>query len=763
MEAFASASRIRKIAMLGNYEPRQCGIATFTTHLSDAIVNARPEVECTVLAMNEPGKRHDYPARVGFELSQNEVRSYRRAADYLNEAQVDVLSLQHEYGIFGGPAGAHLLTFLRELQMPIVTTLHTILAEPSAEQRTVMDELVRISQRLIVMSTQGARLLREVHGVPAEKIDLIHHGIPDVPPAELSKAELGLMGKSVLMTFGLLSPDKGIENVIDAMPSILASYPNVVYIVLGATHPHIREHHGEAYREALEERARTLGVEQSVIFHDRFVSQNELTQFLSAADIYITPYLKPEQITSGTLAYAVGSGKAVVSTPYWYATELLDEGRGVLVPWRNPEAISTAINGLLGDDQGRLTMCERARDFGQQMRWPVVATQYFSSFDRALRSSPARARPVRKPDSIIPRPRELPELNLTYLTLMTDSTGLLQHGVMNVPRYEDGYCIDDNARALMLMASLEETGREDADTIRSLSARYLAFVHYAFNGKLGRFRNFMSYSRQFLEECGSEDSHARTLWALGTVVARGRDPAKKSLSAELFRNALPVVANFTSPRAWAYTLLGIDEYLRVQGDHATAHLRDLLANKLTDLYRRTSTPDWLWFEDRLTYANARLPQALIRTGAATRDDEMLSMGMRTLDWLQSIQITDDGTFSPVGCDGFYVRGGVKADFDQQPIEACATVCACLDASRATGETRFRAHARRAFNWFLGQNLLQVPLFDAATGGCCDGLHADRRNENQGAESTLSFLTALSEMRGAERVVVTRQRTADARV
>jgi len=677
--------------------------------------------------------------------------AYRRAADFLNVNGVDVVCMQHEYGIFGGKAGSHVLALLRELRMPIVTTLHTILGAPAPAQRAVMDEIVELSERVVVMSAHGATLLNDVYGVPDHKIDLIPHGIPDVPSATRSKDQLGVEGKFVILTFGLLSPDKGIEHVIDALPAILARYPETVYLVLGATHPHVKERQGETYRLMLEIRARRLGVDSNIIFHDRFVSLGELVEFLSAADIYVTPYLNPEQITSGTLAYAVGAGKAVISTPYLYARELLGDGCGILVPWRDPEAIAREVVDLLGDDAKRLALCERAAAHGRSMRWPVVARRYMESFERSRTEHAERRRTVFQAKTLATRPTDLPEINLEHVLLMSDQTGMLQHASFNVPQYDDGYCLDDNARALLLMALVEDAGAEDGKIVRALAARYLAFVSHAFDSAHGRFRNFMSYARQWVEERGSEDSHGRALWALGTVVGRSSDPGKQSLGGELFHAALPSVAAFTSPRAWAFTLLGIDEYLRAfEGDSNVQAVRTLLAQRLLDLFRRSSGSKWPWFEDRVTYSNARLPQALIVSGAWMEDEEMTDAGTRSLQWLADIQCSEDGYFSPIGSNGFYRRGAPKALFDQQPVEACAMVSACLQAARLTGEGRWVQHARRAFGWFLGQNHLQQSLYDATTGGCRDGLHADRVNENQGAESTLSFLLALAEMRSADR-------------
>ena len=751
MNTVFAADSVRKLAVVGNHLPRHCGIATFTSDLSNALALEYPALDCFVLAMNDPGKRYAYPSRVRFEIAESDLGAYRQAADYLNVNNVDAVCVQHEYGIFGGKAGSHLLALLRELRMPIVTTLHTILAEPNGDQRQVMDELTRISERIVVMSDMGADLVRDVHGVPERKIDRIPHGIHELPFANGSKDHLGVEGKTVLLTFGLLSPDKGIENVIDALPAILARHPETVYIVLGATHPHVKAGSGETYRLMLEARARRLGVDSSIIFHNRFVSDAELAEFLSAADVYITPYLKPEQITSGTLAYAVGSGKAVVSTPYWYAKELLADGHGVLVPWRDPGAIAREVNDLLSDDARRMAIRERAFARGRRMVWPAVARQYVESIARAKAERADRLRTAFQTKTLAARPAELPVVDLTHVRALTDDTGILQHARFSVPRYVDGYCLDDNARALLLTALLEEEGTEDRQSLRALSSRYLAFVHHAFNTDAGRFRNFMTYGRRWTEERGSEDSHGRALWALGAVVRRSADAGRRSLAGELFHAALPAVTRFTSPRAWSFALLGIDEYLRAfQGDSGVQSTGAELAARLLTRFEDASRGDWPWFEDCVTYSNARLSQAILTAGKWMGNEKMVSVGLRSLDWLVTQQTSPEGYFAPIGSNGFYARGGARAWFDQQPVEACATVSACLDAHRITGNVRWSREASRAFLWFLGQNQRQAIVYDAITGGCRDGLHADRPNENEGAESTLSFLLALSEMRAASR-------------
>lgn len=737
---------VRHVALLGNALPRHCGIATFTSDLRMALSEEKLELQCGIIAMNDLGRRHQYEEEVLFEIAEGDMSAYRRAADFLNVGGFDVLCLQHEYGIFGGRAGGHILGTLGRLRMPIVTTLHTVLSEPSPDQRKVMDTILHLSSRVVVMSRAGVEILIELHGVSPDKIDLIPHGIPTLPDRDKSRARLRSNDSLQLLTFGLLSPDKGLEYVIDALPAVVARFPNTRYVILGATHPKVCDSQGETYRRSLQIRAEKLGVSDHVEFHDRFVSAQALGEFLSAADVYLTPYLNPEQITSGTLAYAVGTGKPVISTPYRYAQELLAEDRGIVVPYRDSGAISEALLRLLGDPEELRALGARAKVLGAEMAWSSVATSYKSTFEVAHAEFSARrkSRALRLPwrGSQV----ELPEMNLRHVEALTDDTGILQHAVFSVPRYEDGYCIDDNARALLLTSLLDETGTDDLAKGRTLSSRYLAFVSHAFNPETSRFRNFMSYSRQWNESSGSEDSHGRTLWALGTVIGQAREPGRKSLAGQLFHDALHAVSDFASPRAWAFTLLGIFEYMKAyEGDREIESVQRSLSTRLLSRFSRTFDQAWPWCEERLTYDNARLPQALIVSGRSLGDDELIRSGVGALTWLCNVQQSGSGTFSPVGSNGFYQRGTAKARFDQQPIEACATVSACLDAWRVTGDEVWAREMWRAFRWFLGENDINTPLYDPLTRGCRDGLHPDRANENQGAESTLSFLLALADM------------------
>jgi glycosyltransferase involved in cell wall biosynthesis len=746
-----------RIAVIGNYLPRQCGIATFTTDLCSAISAEYGTARLLALPVNDTEQGYDYPARVRWSLTQDEVKSYEDAAEFLNFNNIDMVCLQHEYGIFGGPAGSHILHLMRALKMPVVTTLHTVLREPNPDQRMVMAEIAELSDRLIVMSQLSSQFLQESFKVPGSKIDMVPHGVPDLPflDPNFYKDRFGVEGKAVLLTFGLLSPNKGIENVIQALPQILAKHTNVAYIVAGATHPHILRREGDRYRESLQALAKEVGVESKVIFFNRFVSPEEMAEFIGAADIYITPYRHEAQVVSGTLAYALGAGKAIISTPYWHAIELLDDRRGALVPFQDPTAIANKTIELLDTPAIRHAMRKRAYLFAREMVWKRVAQGYMESFARVRNDRMENPQVQFSARASKKLPDRLPRLHLNHLHRLTDDTGMLQHSIFTIPNRKEGYTTDDNARALILTVLLEQlatTGSVSPGLIApELSSQYLAFLEHAFNPATARFRNFLGYNRRWIEANGaahaSEDCHGRALWALGTVLGRSRDPGLRGAAGRLFEYSLPAALEFSSPRAWAYTLLGIQEYLdSYPGDRDAQRVRSALAQRLLQMYESVRSPDWNWFEDVLAYGNARLPQALLLVGSAGSDDRMISAGLDALDWLVTLQRCEtNGHFVPIGSQGFYRKGGEKARFDQQPIEAAGAVSACLEAYRATGDRRWRGAASSAFNWFLGENDLQLPLYDSATGGCRDGLHPDRANQNQGAESTLSFLMALLEM------------------
>lgn len=738
--------RINSVAVIGNYSPRQCGIATFTTDLVEALSTEAPGINCWAVAMNDTAEGYAYPEKVRFEVNQNRLNDYSVASEFLNIGHTDIVCVQHEYGIFGGPAGSHILKLLAGLRMPIVTTLHTVLKEPDPEYHEVICRLSDLSDKLIVMSRKAVDFLKDIYDVPEEKIAFIHHGIPDTPfmDPNFYKDQFGVEGKKVLLTFGLISPNKGIENVLQALPAVIKKHPDLTYIILGATHPHILKSHGDEYRINLQQLVRKLGISEHVIFQNRFVDQKELCEFLSIADIYVTPYLEEAQITSGTLAYAMGTGKAVISTPYWYATEMLAEGRGRIVPFKNPDAIAEQVIDLLDNDVTRNAIRKKAYTFCREAIWKEVARRYLEVFGEVQLHRSRHPRPrhlyVENIKSITNF--ELPEMKLDHLKTLTDDTGILQHAIYTIPDRNHGYCTDDNARALMVAAMGRKYLLTDSAYFDSLINQYLSFLMDAFNVEKGRFRNFMTYARQWTEEMGSEDAHGRALWGLGRAVAFLDNRGQMAMSTTLFNQAMKAVEHFSSPRAIAFALVGIHAYLqKFSGDSEVRRVREVLADRLFNQFRNNATNSWPWLENALNYANGKLPHALLVSGQGMQRSDMIDIGLMSLKWLLTIQI-ERGHFVPIGNNGWYKQGGPKARFDQQPEEANAMIDVCIEAFDITRDKTWFDNAVMCFNWFLGHNDLNMPLYDPKTGGCRDGLMADGINQNEGAESTLAWLLSL---------------------
>ncbi|MEQ1770322.1 MAG: glycosyltransferase family 4 protein [Devosia sp.] len=740
-----------RLALIGNSLPRRCGIATFTTDLQQALADGLPKGSTSIIAMNDGDRNYNYPPTVEFEVRADSLRDYVDAAKFINRGSFDVVSLQHEFGIFGGDTGAHILALLDRLTVPVVTTLHTVLTDPNAAQRRVFSRIIAASARVIVMAEMGRKLLIERYQIDPGKIEVIAHGIPDFDFVEpdAAKAALGFADKTVILTFGLLSPNKGIEVMIDAMSAVLAVKPDAVYVVLGATHPNLVREQGECYRESLVARAAALGIADRVIFLDQFVDRPTLLQHISMCDIYVTPYLNREQMTSGTLAYSFGLGKAVVSTPYWHAVELLADGRGCLVPFGDAAATGSAIAGLLADEPRRQAMRRRAFKASRSMTWEETADRYLATFEsvRSMAVGPVVGAGTAQAT------RSTPSIGLGHLEVMTDDTGLLQHALFTVPDRRHGYCVDDNARALLLTTMLAKLGEQQIG--ETITSRYAAFVQHAWNADIKRFRNFMSFERSWLEEQGSEDSHGRTLWALGATARHDENRSRRRWAEQLFSDAYAIAESFDSPRAATFTLLGLHNYCAAVSDPAASALRLRLADRLLVLFQQVETPNWVWFEEGLAYDNARLCEAMILTGKATGVGAYLDTGLRALGWLLERQTSASGLFQPVGTEGFADVREVPRAFDQQPVEAAATIAACVAAYGATGESKWEPAAGHAFSWFLGKNDLGEPLVDVETGSCRDGLHPDRRNENCGAESVLSYLLSLADIRRLDRMNATR--------
>ncbi|RMF96973.1 MAG: glycosyltransferase [Candidatus Schekmanbacteria bacterium] len=742
-------SSLKSVALIGNYLPRRCGIATFTSDLLRGLSLEAPDTSFWAIAMNDIPEGYPYPSEVRFEVRQRELIDYTLASDFLNMNNVDIVNLQHEYGIFGGDCGSNIINLLSNLRMPVVTTLHTVLEQPSDEQKEVLISIAKLSNRLVVMSEHAKEILKKVFGIPYEKIVMIHHGIPDVPFVDPNyyKDQFGVEGRRVILTFGLLSPNKGIEYMIDAMPEIVKRFPDCVYIILGATHPHVKKEHGESYRIFLQRKARELGVENHLIFHNRFVELKELCEFLGAADIYVTPYLNKQQIVSGTLAYSLGAGKAVISTPYWYAEEMLADGRGRIVSFRDSKALAENVINLFSNEVERHSMRKRAYIYCRNMIWKEVSRRYLDVFEEVRSEMEGKAKPVFKTKTLEKTLFDLPQPKLDHLLRLTDDVGILQHAKYIIPDRFHGYCTDDNARALIAVLMAQEFVAEE-DLLIELMCKYLSFLHYAFNEKNGRFRNFMNYERKWLDEKGSDDSYARAIWALGATVGLSKFENIAGYALTLFKKSLSAALEFKYYHPISFSIIGIQEYLkRFGGDSEARRARELLASKLKELYHIHSSDDWQWVSDKVTWGSGKVAQALIMAGQWIPDNEMMEIGLKILEWLMKHQ-TDNVNkyFAPVGNNGWFEKNSVKARFDQQPIEALSMIEACREAYNVTREEKWISFARLCIEWFLGRNDANAPLYDYITGGCCDGLMASGINQNQGAESTLCWLISLFNMR-----------------
>ena len=739
-------SRVQHIALIGNFLPRKCGIATYTTDTYRALTDRFPDLRVDVYAMDDHPGRYSYPAEVTASIAQDDRLAYHDAARAIEASGAQAVWLQHEYGIFGGAAGEHILALLDRVSAPLIVTLHTVLEQPNADERRVLEALLKRAARVIVMAERGRDILARIYNADARKVVMIPHGVPDrafADPADF-KARFGWEGRKVVLTFGLLAPGKGIETLIEALPAVVAAEPSTLYVVLGATHPNLVAHEGEAYRDGLKKLAAELGVEGNIAFVDRFVEHDELLDYLQAADVYVTPYTNPAQITSGTLSYAVGVGKAVVSTPYVHATEILADDHGRLVDFGDSAAFAREIGALLSDDAGRRALSERAYARGRTMIWPRLAETALAEIaaivaakpHRITRSSP-RLAPL-KPD-------------LTAVERMSDATGILQHAIYSVPDRRHGYCIDDNARALMLVSQMAELSDDVRDRWTTI---YASFVQHAWNPDARRFRNFMNFDRTWCEDMGSEDSNGRALWSLGITARDAGHVKHRDWAGSMFDMTAEMAFDLGSPRAQAFAMLGAAAMLETRPQHALARsILDRFGDELMALLEAARRPEWSWFEIVLAYDNARLPEALIRGGEALGRDDMIARGMETLDWIVGRQTSPEGRFRAIGTESFGRPYAEPAAFDQQPLEAQATIDACAAAFAATRDRRWIEEAQRAYRWFLGANDLDLPLASPQDGGCFDGLMPHGLNRNQGAESILALqlascaISALSKQTG----------------
>jgi glycosyltransferase involved in cell wall biosynthesis len=725
-----------KLAYIGTYPPRECGIGTFTKNLfNSTVTNYKSEThnEGLVIALNDHEQTYPYPEEVKLTIRQEHQRDYLKAAKFINISGADICVLEHEFGIYGGQNGAYILPLLYRLEIPLVVTLHTILKTPSYNEKAVLQEICKMAHKIVVMSHKAIEFLTTIYDVDVEKIEYIEHGVPDIQFDQVqSKKEFKLDNKKFLLTFGFIGRNKGIETVINALPKVVEKHPETLYLVLGKTHPNVLRQSGEEYRNYLQRLVKSLKLDDHVLFLNEFVNQEELFKYLSASDIYITPYLNEAQITSGTLAYAIGVGSAVISTPYWHASELLADGRGKLFDFGNSDELSKIFMELLDNPKVRKEMRQKAYDYGRTIIWPKSGAKYVALAERLLEGRP---KVVVKNETTID-PLVLPPFSLAHIKRLTDDTGIIQHAKFGIPNLKEGYCLDDNARAL-LMVLMAYRQKKDALALE-LAPIYMSYIHYMQN-KDGTFRNFLSFSRNFLDETGSEDSFGRTIWALGFLLAHAPNDAYYQNGKLVFFNASPNFEKLQSIRAIANTMIGISYYLRSNpGDDAMTERLRKLAGKIIRQYDEVSTPDWRWFETLLAYDNGILPLALLHSAEILHDDRIKEVALESMNFLAEKSFKD-GYLSIIGNKNWFKKEGERSTYAQQPVDALAMVLMYHQAFHVTNDKEYLKKLFTCFLWFLGENDIRMSLFDFETKGCCDGIEESGINRNQGAESSLAYL------------------------
>jgi len=731
-----------KIAYISTYPPRECGIATFNQNLMRAISANFPERKSLsqggfVVAVNdsESLQEYEYPQEVKYVIRQNHQKDYIRAANYINTSEADVCIMEHEFGIYGGESGIYILPLLNRLEKPLISILHTVLREPSYVQKIIVREIAEQSSKIIVMSNRAVEFLTTIYDIPAEKIQIIEHGVPDLEEPEVNPV-LNIScfkDKKVMLTFGLLSRNKGLEVVIKALPKIVAKHPDVMYVVLGNTHPGVVKHSGEEYRDSLKSLAAQLKVSNHLAFINKFVTEEELINYLTACAIYVTPYHNEAQITSGTLSYAVGAGAAVVSTPYWHATELLADNRGRLFDFKDADALADNVNELLDNQATISEIKQNAYEYGLHLRWPVVGAEYIKVAQEANNRHDFRDKILR--NSIVD-PEIMPTFNLAHVIRLTDDTGIVQHAKYGIPNLKEGYCLDDNARALIM--ALMAYQRNKSPEAFELLPVYLSYIHYMQTDD-GNFRNFLSFDRRYLDEVGSEDSFGRTIWALGYLIGCSQHNSYREFAMELFQRSYPHFKKLEHLRGMANTVIGISLYLKaIPTDEGMMQELIRLTTPLVEAYEKTASPDWQWFEEKMTYDNAILPLALLHSYEITSNEKVKKIALESMAFLDKLTLSN-GYLSPIGNDGWYYRGGSFPTFDQQAIETMAMVLMHFQAYETMRKPEYIEKMFLSYKWFLGENTLRAPLYDHETKGCCDGLMPTGINRNQGAESTLAYM------------------------
>jgi glycosyltransferase involved in cell wall biosynthesis len=713
-----------KICFLSNFPPKECGIATFTQDLITSLNKKfNPKVKSRVIALNEESSIYNYDSRVIMQMNKDYLEDYINMAKKINRSdKIKLVCIQHEFGIFGGEYGSYIIPFLETIEKPVVVTFHSVLPEPNNLRKNVVKFICDKSAAVIVMAESAVDILNRDYGVSRNKVHVILHGIPDTPmkPAEPLKKKLRLENKIVLSTFGLLSRGKGIEYMIKALPYLVKKYPNILYVIIGETHPVIRKREGEEYRNYLVDLVKKLKLQDNVKFYNKYLDLNEIIEYLLATDIYICTNLEKNQIVSGTLSYALGCGKAVVSTPNIYAEEVLSNDRGVLAEFQNPKSFADGIDKLLSDEKWKKRIEQNAYAFGRSMIWSNVASSYLHLFNKVVK--------LREETT-----EKYPKIKLNHLKNLTDEIGCIQFSKLSTPDSSSGYTVDDNARALIVSTIHDRL--YNSEISKELSSTYLNFLERVHDEE-GKF-NDMTYEDNKLIRT-SEDAIGRTLWALGHFINNSNNEEHISKAKIMFDKSHPHIQEDSSPRAKAFSIIGLYHYYKKYNNEAILSKIKQLVDTLVESYKKESTEEWNWFESYLTYSNSKLPEVLFLAYNLTKNPEYLEIAEKTLKFLTNLVFFKD-ELSPIGQNGWYNRNGIRSFFDQQPIDASSMVQTYLTAYAITNNDNYYNNAVLAFNWFLGKNHLKQMIYNDVTGGCHDGLSKSSINLNQGAESTIEYL------------------------
>jgi glycosyltransferase involved in cell wall biosynthesis len=727
-----------KFAFIGTYPPQKCGIGTFTHNLIKSLAdnygynNLFPNLY--VIAVSDNEQEYKYPSEVSFVVNQNNQRDYVSAAKFINYNKADVCVLEHEFGIFGGESGVYILSLVSRIEIPLIVTFHTVIREPSHIQKVIVQELSSKAYKIIVMSRKAVKFLLEIYNIPEDKIEVIEHGVPvgNVFHRDTAREKFNFTNKTALFTFGLLSRNKGIETVIKALPKVVEKHKNILYVVLGNTHPKVLSRYGEEYREYLLRLVKEYGLEDYVYFYKNFVPEDQLMEYLYAADIYITPYLNEAQITSGTLSYAIGAGTAVISTPYWHAEELLADGRGILFDFHNHEQLGDILLDLLDNRHKIEQLREAAIEYGHKLKWPKIGAKYI----KVAKSAVEKFVFVQKEKRTILDPYLLPDFTLAHIKRLTDDTGIVQHAKYGIPNLKEGYCLDDNARAL-LMTAMAHFKNKTNDTAKLMPV-YLSYIHYMQNEN-GSFRNFLSFNRNYLDKTGSEDSFGRTIWALGFLIYGFPKDSYHLLGLDIFMKSLPFFKKLIHLRGIANTIIGMSYYLkRFPEDRTARDTMHELTYKLINIYNAGKSAGWNWFEDILTYDNAIIPLSIFHSAEVFGDEAILKTAVESSAFLESVTMKN-AYLKPVGSNKWFRKGGACSGFAQQSIDTMGMVLLFFKAYEVTRDKKYLDKMFISHMWYLGKNELSLPVYDHETGGCNDGLEEYGLNNNQGAESTISYL------------------------